>query len=163
VHHRRELSRRHSDDSYKLQRRSGDARGCKQCRRWTQERDEAIRNIKCLCFLILFDVASGPRQLRTAHTTAINRALVIYVSQPPKDHGASHAKPGDSSIVPGMLEAEHALPDAIHDTGSSGSKSQAKVGASILPETVQNIVPEKVERTVPNIIHNTGDKRMFEK
>lgn len=42
--------------------------------------------------------------------------------------------------------------------GESGSKSHAKPGGSILPETIQKKVPEKVERLVPNAIHDTGDR-----
>ena len=47
--------------------------------------------------------------------------------------------------------------------GDTNFKSHAKSCGSILPESVQNIVPEKIERMVPNAIHDTGDKKVFEK
>ncbi|KAF8538781.1 hypothetical protein BDD12DRAFT_805842 [Trichophaea hybrida] len=81
----------------------------------------------------------------------------------------SHAKPGDSSIVPQKLQealpekVENSVPNTVHDTGSSGSKSHAKPDGSILPETIQQMVPETVERMVPNAIHDTGDKKAFGK
>jgi hypothetical protein len=81
--------------------------------------------------------------------------------------GESHAT--GKSIVPDALQkavpkaVEDALPNNIHDTGSTGLKSHAKAGGSILPETVQQMVPESVERMVPNSIHDTGDKKVFGK
>lgn len=83
--------------------------------------------------------------------------------------GVSHAKPGDSSVVPQKLQealpekVENAVPNTMHDTGSKGSKSHAKPGGSILPETVQQMVPETIERLVPNAIHDTEDKKVFGK
>ena len=47
--------------------------------------------------------------------------------------------------------------------GDTSFKSHAKPGGSILPEIIQKAVPEKIERMVPNAIHDTGDKKVFEK
>jgi hypothetical protein len=93
--------------------------------------------------------------------------------------GVSHAT-GESGLPQKLQEivpenVEHAVPNALHDTGEQpdtaeqlevqGSRwvSHAKPGGSILPEVVQKLVPESVERMVPNVIHDTGDKGVFEK
>ena len=69
----------------------------------------------------------------------------------------SHAKGG--SAVPDLAQeklphgVEDAVPDAVHDTGSS--KSHA-TGKTEVPEILQRAVPEKVEKMLPNAIHDTS-------
>ena len=69
----------------------------------------------------------------------------------------SHAQ-GDSAVPQKAQEklpkgVEDAVPDAVHDTGSS--KSHA-TGNSYVPEAIQKAVPKKVEEVLPNAIHDTS-------
>lgn len=49
---------------------------------------------------------------------------------------------------------EDAVPNKIHDTGSSGSKSHA-TGPSMVPEGIQEVAPEALEKALPESIHPT--------
>lgn len=76
--------------------------------------------------------------------------------------GASHAA-GDS-MVPDKAQqevlpkgVEDAAPNKVHDTGSSGSKSDA-IRHRYVSEAIQEAVPESVERAIPNVIHDSGNK-----
>jgi len=91
------------------------------------------------------------------------RTIQTTPSKMQNEHGQgqSHAK-GDS-IVPGKAQeqlpkgVEEAVPDSVHDTGSSKSHA-TNTKDSMVPEAVQKAVPEKLERALPESIHPTGDK-----
>jgi hypothetical protein len=55
-------------------------------------------------------------------------------------------------------EAENAVPNAVHDTSGSKSKSHA-TGESVVPEAIQEAAPESVERALPESVHPTEGKR----
>ena len=50
---------------------------------------------------------------------------------------------------------EENVPNTIHDTGSTGSKSHA-TGDSKVPQAIQEAVPKKLEEVLPNKIHDTS-------
>ena len=50
---------------------------------------------------------------------------------------------------------EENVPNAIHDTSSSGAQSHA-TGDSKVPKTVQEAVPKGLEKALPNAIHDTS-------
>lgn len=52
-------------------------------------------------------------------------------------------------------EVEENVPNAVHDTGSTGSKSHA-TGDSKVPKVLQDAVPESVEKALPDSIHDTS-------
>ncbi|MCJ1257712.1 hypothetical protein MMC24_005538 [Lignoscripta atroalba] len=71
----------------------------------------------------------------------------------------SHAVGG--SVVPDKAQeklpkgVEDNVPNALHDTGDSGSKSHA-TGDSKVPKPLQEAVPKSVEKALPNAIHDTS-------
>jgi len=46
------------------------------------------------------------------------------------------------------------VPNKVHDTGKSGSKSHA-TGPSLVPEGIQEVAPEALEKALPESIHPT--------
>ncbi|KAK0327931.1 hypothetical protein LTS16_001773 [Friedmanniomyces endolithicus] len=75
----------------------------------------------------------------------------------------SHAKdPQSGSVVPQAAQeklpkgVEQAVPDSLHDTGSSKDISG---GDSIVPKAVAESLPKGVQEAVPDAIHNTSGKK----
>ncbi|KAK0280102.1 hypothetical protein LTR35_008253 [Friedmanniomyces endolithicus] len=71
----------------------------------------------------------------------------------------SHAKdPQSGSAAQEKLPkgVEQAVPDSLHDTGSSKDISG---GDSIVPKAVAESLPKGVQEAVPDAIHNTSGKK----
>ncbi|KAK0282462.1 hypothetical protein LTR35_006929 [Friedmanniomyces endolithicus] len=106
---------------------------------------------------------SALRNLRTQFPRNTTRYLSTSAPRTMEGTDKSHAKdPQSGSVVPQAAQeklpkgVEQAVPDSLHDTGSSKDISG---GDSIVPKAVAESLPKGVQEAVPDAIHNTSGKK----